>query len=194
MITSWNKGAEKLLGWRADDAIGQSIHLIVPPELRDRSAQILERLRNGERVEQLDVERVRKDGSRVHTLGHDLAGPRSPWPHHRRVEDGRATSRRARRGKHSLVRSEEAQRLLVGIHDATRGLADPAIVMREIVTRVGMHFNVTRCAYGEVDADQTALLVARGYTQGRADRGRPLPARHLRAAAGRRAARPDAPS
>ena len=42
-----------------------------------------------------------------------------------------------------LVRSEEAQRLLVGIHDATRGLQDPAIVMREIVTRVGLHFDVT---------------------------------------------------
>ena len=52
----------------------------------------------------------------------------------------------------NLVRSEEAQRLLVGIHDATRGLADPTIVMREIVTRVGAHFNVMRCAYGEVDA------------------------------------------
>ncbi len=63
------------------------------------------------------------------------------------------------------MRSEEAQRLLVGIHDATRGLSDPALVMREIVTRIGMHFNVTRCAYGEVDADQTALLVARGYTK-----------------------------
>ena len=62
-------------------------------------------------------------------------------------------------------RSEEAQRLLVGIHDATRGLADPAIVMREIVTRVGVHFNVMRCAYGEVDADQTMLTVARGYTR-----------------------------
>ena len=37
--------------------------------------------------------------------------------------------------------------------------------MREIVTRVGMHFNVTRCAYGEVDVDQGQLLVARGYTR-----------------------------
>ena len=63
------------------------------------------------------------------------------------------------------MRSEESQRLLVGIHDATRGLSDPALVMREIVTRIGMHFDVTRCAYGEVDADQAALLVARGYTK-----------------------------
>ena len=64
----------------------------------------------------------------------------------------------------SLVRSEEAQRLLVGIHDATRGLSDPVIVMREIVTRVGLHFDVIRCAYGEVDAEQKVLTVAQGYT------------------------------
>ena len=164
VITSWNKGAEKLLGWRADDAIGQSIHLIIPPELRDSERQILERLRNGERVEQLDVERMRKDGSRVHTLVtispvHDRHG---------QIIGASTTVRDISTRKaweESLMRSEEAQRLLVGIHDATRGLSDPALVMREIVTRIGVHFSVTRCAYGEVDADQAALLVARGYTR-----------------------------
>ena len=164
VITSWNKGAEKLLGWRAEHAIGQSIHLIVPPELRDNERQILERLRNGQRVEQLDVERIRKDGSRVHTLvtispvhdrhGHIIGASTT-------IRD--ISTRKA--WEESLMRSEEAQRLLVGIHDATRGLSDPALVMREIVTRIGVHFSVTRCAYGEVDADQTALLVARGYTR-----------------------------
>lgn len=64
-----------------------------------------------------------------------------------------------------LVRNEEAQRLLVGIHDATRGLEDSALVMRETVTRVGLHFDVTRCAYGEVDLDQRHLLITRGYTK-----------------------------
>ena len=64
-----------------------------------------------------------------------------------------------------LVRSEEAQRLLVGIHDATRGLQDPAVVMREIVTRVGLHFNVTRCAYGEVSPEQDQITITRGYTK-----------------------------
>ena len=60
---------------------------------------------------------------------------------------------------------KEAQRLLVGIHDATRGEQDPANVMREIVARVGMHFDVIRCAYGEVHADDNELLISRGYTR-----------------------------
>ncbi|HYH43694.1 MAG TPA: PAS domain S-box protein, partial [Burkholderiales bacterium] len=164
LITSWNKGAEQLLGWPADHAIGQSIHLIVPPELRDNERQILARLRSGERVEQLDVERLRKDGSRVHTLV-----TISPVHDHQGHIIGASTTVRdistRKAWEDSLMRSEEAQRLLVGIHDATRGLSDPALVMREIVTRIGVHFNVTRCAYGEVDADQTALIVARGYTK-----------------------------
>ena len=66
IITSWNKGAERLFGWTAEEAIGKSIHLIVPEELRDQERDILDHIRRGERVEHLDVERVRKDGSRVH--------------------------------------------------------------------------------------------------------------------------------
>ena len=66
VITSWNKGAERLFGWTAEEAIGQSIHLIVPADLREQERDILDRLRRGERVEHLDVERLRKDGSRVH--------------------------------------------------------------------------------------------------------------------------------
>ena len=64
-ITSWNKGAERLFGYSAHEAIGKSIHLIVPPEGRDLVAQILDRIRHGERVEHLEVERVCKDGKRV---------------------------------------------------------------------------------------------------------------------------------
>jgi PAS domain S-box-containing protein len=64
-ITSWNKGAERLYGYSAHEAIGKSIHLIVSPEGREEVAQILDRIRHGERVDHLEVERVRKDGERV---------------------------------------------------------------------------------------------------------------------------------
>ncbi len=165
VITSWNKGAEKLFGWQADEAIGHPIHLIVPPELHDAERGMLERLRRGDGVHQLDVERMRKDGSRVQTLVtispvHDRHG---------HIIGASTTARDItllKAWETTLVRSEEAQRLLVGIHDATRGLSDPAHVMREIVVRIGLHFDVIRCAYGEIDADQSTLLVSRGYTNG----------------------------
>ena len=64
-ITSWNIGAERLFGYTAAEAIGQSITLIVPPELQAEEQQILARLRRGERIEQYETVRLRKDGSRV---------------------------------------------------------------------------------------------------------------------------------
>jgi PAS domain S-box-containing protein len=163
-ITSWNKGAEGLFGYTAPEAIGKSIHLIVPPEGREQVADIINRIRHGERVQHLEVVRVRKDGARV-----SVSLTVSPvHDRHGQVIGASKTARDITTRKaweDSLVRSEEAQRLLVGIHDATRGLQDPEAVLREIVTRVGVHFDVIRCAYGEVSPEQDQVTITRGYTK-----------------------------
>jgi PAS domain S-box-containing protein len=65
-----------------------------------------------------------------------------------------------------LRRAEEAQRLLVRLHDATRGLHDPAQVQWEIVDIVGRHFGANRCAYGEIDPPLQVLSFAREYVDG----------------------------
>jgi PAS domain S-box-containing protein len=65
VVTSWNLGAERLFGYTAAEMIGAPIHRIIPPERRDEESMILSRLRQGERVEHLETERVRKDGRRV---------------------------------------------------------------------------------------------------------------------------------
>ena len=163
-ITSWNKGAERLFGYTAQEAIGKSIHLIVPPEGREQVAEILDRIRHGDRVDHLDVIRIRKDGTRV-----SVSLTVSPvHDRHGHVIGASKTARDITTRKaweDHLVRSEEAQRLLIGIHDGTRGLQDPAMVMREIVNRVGLHFNVIRCAYGEVSPEQDQITITRGYTR-----------------------------
>lgn len=64
-IQSWNASAERLFGFTADEAIGQSINLIVPPELRDEERRILERLRGGGRVDHFETVRVAKDGRQL---------------------------------------------------------------------------------------------------------------------------------
>jgi PAS domain S-box-containing protein len=64
-ITSWNAAAERLYGYSAEEAIGRSIALIVPPERPDELPSILARLSRGERVEHYETERVRRDGTRV---------------------------------------------------------------------------------------------------------------------------------
>ena len=65
VITSWNKGAERLFGYTAEEAIGQHITLIVPADRRHEEATIIERLRRGERIDHFEAVRRRKDGSLV---------------------------------------------------------------------------------------------------------------------------------
>ncbi len=61
-ITSWNKGAERLYGWTADEALGKHIGLIAPKELQDEVEKILDRIRRGKTVEHYETQRLRKDG------------------------------------------------------------------------------------------------------------------------------------
>jgi PAS domain S-box-containing protein len=65
IIATWNRGAEKLFGYTADEAIGQSITILFPAELIDDEARILARIRLGERIEHYETVRQRKDGQRV---------------------------------------------------------------------------------------------------------------------------------
>ena len=44
VITSWNKGAERLFGYTAEEAVGENITLIIPPDHRDEERTIIERL------------------------------------------------------------------------------------------------------------------------------------------------------
>lgn len=61
-ITSWNRAAEQMFGYRAEEVLGRSIELILPPDRLDEEARILGRIRSGEHVKQLETERRCKDG------------------------------------------------------------------------------------------------------------------------------------
>ena len=63
VINSWNKGAERLFGHSTEEAIGQPIALIVPPDRLHEEATILDRVRRGEPIEQFETVRIRKDGT-----------------------------------------------------------------------------------------------------------------------------------
>ncbi len=65
VITSWNTGAERLLGYSAREAIGKHITMIIPPDRLDEEVEILDRVRRGLAIDHYETVRQRKDGSLV---------------------------------------------------------------------------------------------------------------------------------
>ena len=65
IITTWNRGAQRIFGYAAEEVIGKPVTILFPPELQDEEPAILERIRRGERIEHYETVRVRKDGRRV---------------------------------------------------------------------------------------------------------------------------------
>jgi diguanylate cyclase (GGDEF)-like protein/PAS domain S-box-containing protein len=65
VITSWNGGAERLYGYRSGEARGKSISILVPAGHDDELPELLMRVRAGERVDDYETVRVRKDGTLV---------------------------------------------------------------------------------------------------------------------------------
>jgi PAS domain S-box-containing protein len=65
IVTSWNQGAERLLGYSAEEMIGQSVLRLIPEDRLEEETQILARLRRGERVDHYETMRRRKDGRLV---------------------------------------------------------------------------------------------------------------------------------
>ena len=63
MITSWNRGAQQMFGYTAQEAIGQPVTMLMPPDRLDEEPGILERIRSGERIEHYETVRRRKDGT-----------------------------------------------------------------------------------------------------------------------------------
>src|SRR5688572_11965070 len=62
IITSWNKGAERIFGYTEAETIGKPVTILIPPERLDEEPKILARLRRGERVDHFETVRRAKDG------------------------------------------------------------------------------------------------------------------------------------
>jgi two-component system cell cycle sensor histidine kinase/response regulator CckA len=63
IITSWNRGAERMYGYTAQEMTGHSVSRLFPPDRASELAPILDRLRRGERIDHFETNRVRKDGT-----------------------------------------------------------------------------------------------------------------------------------
>ena len=120
VITSWNKGAERILGYTAEEVIGKHVSMLMPPELIEDMPRILERIRRGEKVDHYHTRRRRKDGTIIDVSltvspirdasGRDHRGLEDRPRHHRReagprgaraAPGGRPEGEGRRRGRQS---------------------------------------------------------------------------------------------
>lgn len=65
IVTSWNRSAERLFGYKPEEIIGKPITLIIPPELHQDEQTILSKIRRGEKIEHFETVRLRKSGERI---------------------------------------------------------------------------------------------------------------------------------
>jgi two-component system sensor histidine kinase/response regulator len=65
VIRSWNAGATRMFGYTAEEAVGRSVLMLIPPELQSEEHDIVAKLSRGERIEHFETVRVRKDGRRI---------------------------------------------------------------------------------------------------------------------------------
>jgi PAS domain S-box-containing protein len=65
IVTSWNKGAERIFGYSAEEMIGKPIAIIAAPDRLDEMPRILERVMRGERIDHFETVRKAKDGKLV---------------------------------------------------------------------------------------------------------------------------------
>jgi PAS domain S-box-containing protein len=65
IVTSWNRGAERIFGYSADEIVGKPITLLFPQDRIEEEARILARIRNGERIDHYDTVRRCKDGTLI---------------------------------------------------------------------------------------------------------------------------------
>ena len=65
VITTWNSSAERIYGYRAEEIIGHSVSLPIPPGLPDQMDEVMDRVRAGERADHYETRRRRKDGATI---------------------------------------------------------------------------------------------------------------------------------
>ena len=134
VISSWNSGAQQIFGYSAEEAVGKSITLIIPPELQVEEKEILRRLRAGERIEHFETVRVGKLGNRV-----DVSLSVSP------IRDSRGTIVGASKIARDITerkRAEEALREQAKILDLAQ------VLVRDMDNRIVLWTRGTEKLYG----------------------------------------------
>jgi PAS domain S-box-containing protein len=126
LVTSWNPAAERLYGYTAEEAIGRHVSFLVPPDHKDEEMVILDRIKQGERLETYETERIRADGARI-SVSLTVSPIRSPMR-------GLIGASVVARDITSEMRRRRAQEFLVAASRLLDSSLDPVETARTIVS------------------------------------------------------------
>jgi len=160
-ITHWNPAAERVYGYRADEAIGRSVVMLAPPELVNDAVGLLERVRRGERVEAYETTRITKDGCRIDvSLGTspvlDAAGNVVAASSIARDVTERKRAERQLRAATETV--EGANSALRESEERFRGAFNGASIGMALVSPEGRYLQVNRALCGILGYSEDELL------------------------------------
>ena len=150
VITSWNRGAERLFGYTEGEAVGQHITLLIPANLRQEEATILERLRRGERVEHFETVRKRKDGTTL-----DVSLTISPV----RNREGRVVG--ASKVARDITQQKQAERALRASEERFRAIVETTPECVKLVAPDGTLLHMNSSGLTLVGADCADAVVGK---------------------------------
>ena len=137
-ILSWNRGAERIFGYSADEAIGRHITLIIPPERHSEETAILARIARGQRIEHFETVRRTKQG-RLITVSLTVSPVRDRTGH---IVGASKVARdvTARRFADDMLRKQsQTLRLLWESAAVLLAAEEPATMMQALFTRIAPH-------------------------------------------------------
>jgi PAS domain S-box-containing protein len=150
IITSWNKSAERIFGYTADEAIGKPIMLLIPEGSRGEEEEIIARLRRGERVDHFETTRVRKDGSTL-----DVSLTISP------VRDGTGRVAGASKVARDITERKLAERALRNSEESFRAIVETTPECVKLVARDGTLLHMNSSGLAMVGADGAEMVIGK---------------------------------
>ncbi len=158
-VTSWNMGAERILGWAEAEVLGQPADLIFTPEDRDAGVPARELETAASQSKSMDLRwHIKKDGSRFFADG---------------VMEGLRDGQGRLRGFAKILRDateraerERRERFLADLAERARGMKDPDKVIADAVRSVGEFLGVSRCAFADIDIEGDTCTVRPDFHDG----------------------------
>lgn len=156
-IMTWNRGAEQLYGYTAQEIIGQPVTRLIPADRNDEEPSILERIRRDERIKPYETVRCRKDGTKIEISLSVSA-----------IKDASGKiigASKIARDITARKRTERQARFLSQLSQTLSQMGDPDEIIRTASREVGVHLGANRCYFGEFDEGITTSRVRMDWAQ-----------------------------